>query len=256
MSNETQNTEIEVSRPEYKAFFRVNLSNDFFPGGSLGFLNMRDMVGYINVLTGTGGFDDVIDVFDKHDENHISFNTTHLDANGNPAELFSQIEVCADGYSWMQTMYPPHEVIGTTGAELYNGKLHPTSDMIEILSASNTTLVAYKGTRVDRESYSPFRYNVVANPSGAKTREPMAMLSWITGVLQRYNSAEFHFVGALDGCAGFSAKDLVTIIQSVSANPQNYKVFIHDEGCSSIVPYGPERDAELNKLRAAGVIVV
>jgi len=123
------------------ALIIVDPQNDFgHPNGALYVPNGEDVIPEINKLRERLQVLDVTDVFltqDWHPSNHISFYI-----NNPGAEPFEEI-ILADGTR--QTMWPPHCVQGTVGAEFLPGLDRKPSD-----------IVIQKGTAAFVDSYSGF----------------------------------------------------------------------------------------------------
>lgn len=118
---------------------RIDIQNDFCPGGSLAVPNGDQIIPYINTL---GDYDLVIDSADWHPTNHKSFASAHQ--NKKPFTDTIQLN------GQEQRLWPAHCIAGTPGAEFKPG-----------LSLTPSYII-HKGMDVNFENYSPF-FN---NPQG------------------------------------------------------------------------------------------
>ena len=90
-----------------KALVIIDMQNDFITG-SLPVAHSNEIIGYINELM--DNFEYVVATQDWHPAKHFSFFTNHYDK-----KAFETIE--KDGYS--QTLWPPHCIQGSNGADFY-----------------------------------------------------------------------------------------------------------------------------------------
>ncbi len=163
----------------------IDIQNDFITG-TLPVPDGKAIIAPINRLILQ--FDHVIATQDWHPENHFSFFTHH---KGKKA--FESIT--KDSYE--QTLWPPHCVQGSEGANFF-----PELQMNTIAA------IFRKGTNPDIDSYSAFFDNQQLKSTG------------LDGYLKGLSIEELHFVGlAADYCVYFSMMDALSL---------GYKVFLHE----------------------------
>jgi nicotinamidase/pyrazinamidase len=152
----------------------TDVQNDFCPGGALAVADGDAVVPVINQLMGR--FLHVIATQDWHPHNHLSFATSHVGR--------SPFETITVEYG-PQTLWPPHCVAGTKGADF-----HPDLDL------ERPELILRKGFRTRIDSYSAFFENDQSTPTG------------LSGYLRERRLARVFFAGlATDYCVAFSAID-------------------------------------------------
>jgi len=152
----------------------VDVQNDFCPGGALA---VADGDAVINpILRIAPAFEHIVLTQDWHPPDHTSFATAH------PGKKpFEQIEL---SYG-VQTLWPPHCVQGSKGAEF-----HPA------LHLPQAELILRKGFRPQIDSYSAFFENDRETPTG------------LGGYLEERNLSRVFLAGlAYDFCVGYSAMD-------------------------------------------------
>lgn len=120
-----------------KALLIVDMQNDFIPGGALPVPEGDKIISFINDII--YDYSLVVATQDWHPENHKSFVTQH---KGH--KVFDVVEL--NGLK--QTLWPPHCIQGTKGAEF-----HPDLDTRPI------QCIFRKGMNVEVDSYSSFYDN-------------------------------------------------------------------------------------------------
>jgi nicotinamidase/pyrazinamidase len=152
----------------------IDVQNDFCPGGALAVPRGDEVIAPI--LRIASRFRHIVLTQDWHPADHVSFATSHPD--GKP------FEAIALAYG-PQTLWPPHCVQGTTGADF-----HPA------LKLPQAELILRKGFRTEIDSYSAFFENDHATRTG------------LAGYLRERNLSRVFFAGiACDYCVGYSALD-------------------------------------------------
>ncbi|MGA2572447.1 MAG: bifunctional nicotinamidase/pyrazinamidase [Terracidiphilus sp.] len=152
----------------------IDVQNDFCPGGALAVPNGDEVIAPIRGVAPR--FDHIVLTQDWHPPNHASFASSHR------GKLpFESIEL---SYG-TQTLWPPHCVLGSRGAEF-----HPDLDL------SQAELIVRKGYRPLVDSYSAFFENDRKTPTG------------LAGYLHD-DGLKRVFLGGLayDYCVGYSALD-------------------------------------------------
>jgi nicotinamidase/pyrazinamidase len=164
----------------HDALLVIDLQNDFCPatpdglGGALAVPGGHDIVPLINTLAQK--FDHVLLTQDWHPTGHISFASTHPNAQ--------PYEIIAAPYG-AQTLWPDHCLQHSPGAAL-----HPALD------APHAELILRKGFRPDIDSYSAFLENDHLTPTG------------LAGYLRERGLTRLFLCGlAYDFCVRFSAID-------------------------------------------------
>jgi nicotinamidase/pyrazinamidase len=152
----------------------VDVQNDFCPGGALAVPHGDEVIEPIHRVAAR--FAHIILTQDWHPSDHTSFAASH------PGKKpFESIEL---GYG-AQTLWPPHCVQGTRGAEF-----HPA------LGLKPAELILRKGFRPQIDSYSAFFENDHTTPTG------------LAGYLRERDLQRVFLAGlAYDYCVGFSAVD-------------------------------------------------
>jgi len=152
----------------------IDVQNDFCPGGALAVSRGDEVVAPI--LRAAPHFAHIILTQDWHPANHTSFATSHP---GN-----KPYESIALAYG-AQTLWPPHCVQGTPGADF-----HPR------LHLPQAELILRKGFRPQVDSYSAFFENDRVTPTG------------LSGYLRERGLKRVFLAGlAYDYCVGYSALD-------------------------------------------------
>jgi nicotinamidase/pyrazinamidase len=156
------------------ALLLIDLQSDFMPGGALAVAGGDRILPAINGLARK--FDHVLLTQDWHPERHISFATSHPNA-----EPYSQIQVAYGP----QTLWPDHCIQHSPGAAL-----HPALDI------PHAELILRKGFRREIDSYSAFLENDHATSTG------------LAGYLRDRRLRRIFVAGlAYDYCVRFSALD-------------------------------------------------
>jgi nicotinamidase/pyrazinamidase len=191
----------------------VDVQNDFCPAGALAVADGDAVVPLINRLMDR--FHHVIATQDWHPPNHLSFATNHVGR--------SPFETIAVDYG-PQTLWPPHCVAGTKGADF-----HPD------LNLERAELILRKGFRPRIDSYSAFFENDRSTPTG------------LSGYLQERRLTRVFFAGlATDYCVAFSAVD---------AAKQGFSSCVILDACRAIDLAGSLETAQ-SRMSDAGVSVL
>lgn len=213
--------------PANTALVRVDVQNDFCPGGKLAVTDGDAIVPLVNALTPR--FTVAGDSQDWHPRGHKSFAGTHGLAP------FSQIEM---PYG-TQTLWPEHCEQGTEGAAFHPALLRRAQDFL-----------IRKGTNVDIDSYSAFFEN------DRTTRPQMDNGSNFAEHLKGLGIRRLVFTGlAYDFCVGWNALDAVA---------EGFEAVVVKDATRSIalpvtLPDGTKTDTEAlmtAQLERAGVRIV
>jgi nicotinamidase/pyrazinamidase len=152
----------------------IDVQNDFCPGGALAVSKGDAVIGPIHRVAPF--FSHIVLTQDWHPANHASFARSHPGA-----QPFERIQLAYGP----QTLWPPHCVQGTPGADF-----HPA------LKLTQAELVLRKGFRPQIDSYSAFFENDRTTPTG------------LAGYLAERGLTRVFLVGlAYDFCVGYSALD-------------------------------------------------
>jgi nicotinamidase/pyrazinamidase len=152
----------------------IDVQNDFCPGGALAVPGGDQVIAPI--LSIAPQFAHIILTQDWHPAHHTSFAASH--AGKKPYEAVD-LEYGA------QTLWPPHCVQGTPGADFHPG-----------LDLPQAELILRKGFRPQVDSYSAFFENDHATPTG------------LAGYLRERGLRRVFLAGlAYDYCVGYSALD-------------------------------------------------
>ncbi len=159
---------------EHDVLIVIDVQNDFCHGGALAVADGDAVVEAINRIAAF--FKHVVLTQDWHPAEHTSFATAH------PGKRpFEQVEL---SYG-LQTLWPPHCIQGSTGAEF-----HPA------LRLSQAELILRKGFDPRIDSYSAFFENDRVTPTG------------LSGYLEERDLTRVFLAGlAYDYCVGYSALD-------------------------------------------------
>ena len=190
----------------------TDVQNDFCPGGALAVPHGDEVIAPIHRIAPL--FEHILLTQDWHPANHASFATVHPGK-----QAFETIELAYG----TQTLWPPHCVQGSTGAEL-----HPA------LHLPRAELILRKGFRPLIDSYSAFFENDRTTPTG------------LAGYLNERNLTRVFLAGlAYDYCVGYSALD---------ARRLGLPAFILRDACRAIDLNGSVAAIEA-KFDQAGVAV-
>ena len=152
----------------------VDVQNDFCPGGALAVPGGNAVIEPIHRIAPL--FGRILLTQDWHPANHSSFATAHPGK-----QPFESIELAYG----TQTLWPPHCVQGSKGAEV-----HPALQLPQV------ELILRKGFRPEIDSYSAFFENDRTTPTG------------LAGYLRERGLTRAFFTGlAYDYCVGYSALD-------------------------------------------------
>jgi nicotinamidase/pyrazinamidase len=191
----------------------VDVQNDFCPGGALAVPEGDAVIDIIHRIAPRFGH--IVLTQDWHPGDHASFCTSHPGM-----QPYQTIEL---DYG-QQTLWPPHCVQGSRGAEF-----HPA------LHLPQAELILRKGFRQHIDSYSAFFENDRVTPTG------------LAGYLRERGLARAFFVGlAYDFCVGFSALD---------ARRLGLPSFVVRDACRAIDLDGSVAQIEA-EFDQAGVIVI
>ncbi len=152
----------------------IDVQNDFCPGGALAVSHGNEVITSIHRIAPR--FEHIVLTQDWHPANHFSFAASH------PGKKpYESIELAYGA----QTLWPPHCVQGTRGAEF-----HPA------LSLTRAELILRKGFRPEIDSYSAFFENDRTTATG------------LAGYLGERGLTRVFLAGlAYDYCVGYSALD-------------------------------------------------
>jgi len=191
----------------------IDVQNDFCPGGALAVPRGDEVIAPIHRVALR--FEHIILTQDWHPANHASFASSHTGK-----KPFESIEL---GYG-TQTLWPPHCVQGSPGAEF-----HPA---LQLLQAE---LILRKGFRPQIDSYSAFFENDRATPTG------------LAGYLRERNLTRVFCAGlAYDYCVGYSALD---------ARRLGLPAFVLRDACRAIDLHGSVAAIEA-EFAKAGVAIL
>jgi nicotinamidase/pyrazinamidase len=191
----------------------IDVQNDFCPGGALAVPRGDEVIAPIH--RAAPRFEHIVLTQDWHPPNHASFASSHPGK-----QPFESIEL---SYG-TQTLWPPHCVLGSRGAEF-----HPDLDL------SQAELIVRKGYRPLVDSYSAFFENDRKTPTGL-------------GAYLRDNGLTRVFLCGLayDYCVGYSALDARRI---------GLPAFVLRDACRAI-----DRDGSVAAMEAdfakAGVVAI
>jgi nicotinamidase/pyrazinamidase len=152
----------------------IDVQNDFCSGGALAVPGGDEVIAPI--IRAASRFAHIVLTQDWHPAHHTSFASSHLGK-----KPYESIELAYGA----QTLWPPHCVQGTTGAEF-----HPE------LRLPQAELILRKGFRPQIDSYSAFFENDRTTPTG------------LAGYLRERGMTRVFLAGlAYDFCVGYSALD-------------------------------------------------
>ena len=159
---------------EHDVLLVIDVQNDFCPGGALTVPLGDEVIAPIHRIAPR--FEHIVLTQDWHPANHFSFATSHPGK-----QPYDSVEL---NYR-TQTLWPPHCVQGTRGAE-FNPALELT----------RAELILRKGFRPQIDSYSAFFENDRTTPTG------------LAGYLKERGLTRVFLAGlAYDYCVGYSALD-------------------------------------------------
>jgi nicotinamidase/pyrazinamidase len=188
----------------------VDVQNDFCPGGALAVPDGDRVVPAINALGRR--FAHVVLTQDWHPADHLSFASQHPGR-----QPFETIDVAYGA----QTVWPDHCVQGTPGAAFHPG-----------LALPHAELILRKGFRRAIDSYSAFRENDRATPTG------------LAAYLRERGFARLYLAGlATDYCVAYSALDAVAA---------GFEPVVIEDACRAIDLAG-SLDQAMAQMRDAGV---
>lgn len=175
-----------------KTLLIIDVQNDFLPGGALEVPGSDFILPVINRIQNK--FDLVIATQDWHPKNHMSFASNHPGHQPFDIITFENME---------QTLWPPHCVQNTEGAELSAAL---KSDRIEAIFR--------KGTNPEIDSYSAFYDNGHLKSTG------------LTGYLREKKTSELYFCGL--------AADICVFYSIIDAFKENFKCSLIVDGAAPL----------------------
>ncbi|HUX27857.1 MAG TPA: bifunctional nicotinamidase/pyrazinamidase [Terracidiphilus sp.] len=191
----------------------IDVQNDFCPGGALAVADGEAVIEPIHRVASL--FTHILLTQDWHPPDHTSFAISHPQK-----EPFEQIELAYGS----QTLWPPHCIQGSKGAEF-----HPA------LKLPMAELILRKGFDPNIDSYSAFFENDRVTPTG------------LSGYLEERGLTRVFFAGlAYDYCVGYSALD---------ARRLGFQAFVLGDACRAIDLNGSAAKIEAEFARA-GVAVI
>jgi nicotinamidase/pyrazinamidase len=191
----------------------IDVQNDFCPGGALAVPEGDAVIEPIHRVAPS--FAHIILTQDWHPADHTSFARSHFGA-----QPFETIQLAYGS----QTLWPPHCVQGTPGADC-----HPA------LKLTQAELILRKGFRPHIDSYSAFFENDRATPTG------------LAGYLAERGLNRVFLAGlAYDYCVGYSALD---------ARRLGLPAFVIRDACRAIDLNGSVASLEAD-FAAAGVTII
>jgi len=219
----------------YRVLLRVDIQNDFCPGGNLAVTDGDAIVPLANRLSTEGKYDEVIDSQDWHPAGHGSFGSTQGKA---PFTMGVLSEM-------PQMMWTDHCVQGSKGAEF-----HPALDR------SMVKKTVRKGMNRDVDSYSAFEDNGKKAAAELKAKYPFlgqstGLAEYLVEQARKAGATEIHVdvIGlALDYCVAFSAKDAAG--ESFDGKPFVVRVIV------DATRWIGDKDAAVKDLEDNGVKVV
>jgi nicotinamidase/pyrazinamidase len=152
----------------------IDVQNDFCPDGALAVAHGDEVIAPIHRIAPL--FEHIVLTQDWHPAHHMSFAAVH------PGKKpFETVELS----NGAQTLWPPHCVQGSAGAEFHLALRLPQAEMI-----------LRKGFRAEIDSYSAFFENDRTTPTG------------LAGYLRERELTRVFLAGlAYDYCVGYSALD-------------------------------------------------
>jgi nicotinamidase/pyrazinamidase len=191
----------------------IDVQNDFCPGGALAVPRGDEVVAPI--LSIAPLFSHIVLTQDWHPDDHTSFATSHPGTRP-----YESIELAYGA----QTLWPPHCVQETTGADFHSGLYLPQAEMI-----------LRKGFRSQVDSYSAFFENDRTTPTG------------LAGYLRERGLTRVFLAGlAYDYCVGYSALD---------ARRLGFPAVVLRDACRAIDLNGSVAEMEA-QFAEAGVAVI
>lgn len=152
----------------------IDVQNDFCPCGALAVPRGDEVIAPIHRVAPL--FQHIVLTQDWHPSNHFSFAASHLGK-----QPYDSIDLPYGP----QTLWPPHCVQGTPGAEFHSALQLPQAE-----------LILRKGFRPQIDSYSAFFENDRTTPTG------------LAGYLKERGLTRIFLAGlAYDYCVGYSALD-------------------------------------------------
>ena len=191
----------------------IDVQNDFCPGGALAVADGDAVIDAIHRVAPL--FHHIVLTQDWHPPGHTSFTTAHPGKNP-----FDQIEL---SYG-QQTLWPPHCIQGSRGAEFPPALHLPQAE-----------LILRKGFDPRIDSYSAFFENDRVTPTG------------LSGYLEERDLTRVFLAGlAYDFCVGYSALD---------ARRVGLPAFVLRDACGAIDLNGSAAKIE-DEFARAGVSVI
>jgi nicotinamidase/pyrazinamidase len=199
-----------------RALLRIDLQNDFMPGGALPVPEGDSVVPLVNQLSKLPIYGTIIDTQDWHPSGHCSFAVNHPGK-----EVFDEVKI--NGAK--QVLWPVHCVQHTAGADFHPG-----------LDRSRIAYTVRKGTEHSIDSYSGFYDNGHHRSTG------------LTAYLRNQGVTDVDVVGlALDYCVLHTALDAVY---------DGFNTCVIEDACRAITNQPESYQHTLNQLRSNGIQVL
>lgn len=225
----------------FRVLLRIDLKNDFMPGGKLPVTGGNEVISIVNSLSRLPYYDEVIDGEDDHPANHGSFASQH--EGKQPLVDFVDL----NGIN--QQLWPDHCVQGTEG-----GAFHRDLDRTMVKKSFR------KGCDSRVDSYSCFFDN--GRNASQELKEKHPYLGQSTGLAEyiqerararKADSIQIDCVGlALRYCVSFSARDA----RALTYNGKPWHVRIVEDACRAIILEDGQYEAEMQALQSEGIELV
>jgi len=197
-----------------RALVLVDLQYDFLPGGALAVSRGDEVIAVARRVMPR--FETIVATQDWHPREHQSFAPLHPDKK--PGDVID-----LDGMP--QTLWPPHCVQNTRGAEL-----HDDLDRYRIAQ------IFPKGTDPTIDSYSGFADN--------GHRKSTGLAEW----LRKRMVSQLYILGlATDYCVKFTVLDACQL---------DFDVWVVEDGCRAVELAPGDSDKALSEMRRAGATII
>ena len=223
-----------------RVLLRVDIQNDFIPGGALAVPGGDEIIDTANELANSGQYDIVVDSQDDHPADHGSFASQHKGKKPFDVITLNGVE---------QVLWPDHCVNGTPGWEF-----HPDLDQ------SNVDRVFGKGRDKRVDSYSPFYDN--GRRADVETLAKYPFLGASTGLAEYLvqeaeargcDSIQVDALGlALGYCVSYGALDG----RAETFNGMQYQVRLIENGTRALVMKEGDYERFIADLKAKGIEVI
>lgn len=195
---------------------RIDLQNDFMPGGALPVPKGDSILQLVNKLSQLPRYDFIVDTQDWHPADHCSFAANHVGKN-----VMDTIQT--NGIK--QVLWPIHCVQNTPGAEFH-----------QQLDRSRVAHTVRKGDNPQLDSYSGFYDNGHHRSTG------------LTNYLRNNGVTDVDVVGlALDYCVLYTALDAIK---------DGFNTCVIEDACRAIANQPQDYQNTLNRLRSSGIQVL